>query len=199
MEIAPYATIYKNKPETGQFGIQDGQKFEAEGVSLKALLCPGHTNDHTAFILQEENAIFTGDSILGHGTTGFEDLLTYLSSLDKLRGLCRGRIYPGHGPVIQDGPSKILEYINHRKERENQVIGVLSSSKFSSNLSNHKKENHDWSSMEIVSTLYGDIADELRLSAQRIVQEILKKLEQEGKVVEIGRTGSWRLNFQSMK
>ena len=53
-----------------------------------------------AFILEEENAMFTGDNVLGHGTTVFEDLAVYLNSLSRMREQFHGRAYPGHvGPV----------------------------------------------------------------------------------------------------
>lgn len=194
LDIAPNAIIYKNQPEHGQLGIQDGQIFQVEGASIKAVLCPGHTKDHTAFILEEEDILFTGDSILGHGTATFEDLPTYLVSLKKLQDLCRGPIYPGHGSVIQDGPKKVLEYINHRQERENQVLVILSSSKSSPNISLQNVEFRDWTLTEIVRTLYADLADGLLLSAQRVVREILRKLKMEGRVIEISEMERWRLN-----
>ncbi|POS86865.1 hypothetical protein EPUL_000666 [Erysiphe pulchra] len=197
LDIAPNAIIYKNQPEHGQLEIQDGQIFQVEGASIKSVLCPGHTKDHTAFILEEEDVLFTGDSILGHGTAAFEDLPTYLTSLKKLQGLCRGPIYPGHGSVIQDGPSKVLEYINHRQERENQVLEILSSCNFSPIMSPQNVEFRDWTSSEIVRTLYPDIADGLLLSAQRVVREILRKLKIEGRVIEINETDKWQLNTNS--
>src|SRR5271155_4117736 len=80
-----------------------------------------------ALILEEEDAIFTGDNVLGQGTAVFEDLATYLNSLEKMKGMFSGRAYPGHGPVIDDGRAKIVEYIQHRQQREQQVIEVLSS------------------------------------------------------------------------
>ncbi|RKF61467.1 Lactamase-like protein nscB [Erysiphe neolycopersici] len=199
LDIAPNAVIYKNLPEHGQLEINDGQIFQVEGASIKAVLCPGHTIDHTAFILEEEDVLFTGDAILGHGTAAFEDLSSYLVSLRKLRSLCRGPIYPGHGSMIQDGPSKVLEYINHRQERENQVLEILSSINFTSNTSLQNVEHRDWTSTEIVRTLYADIADGLLLSAQRVVREILRKLKIEGRVIEINETERWRLNINSME
>ena len=52
----------------------------------------------------------------------FEELSTYMESLDKLLRLQPGRLYPGHGPVVEDGVAKIHEYIAHRKMREKQVL-----------------------------------------------------------------------------
>lgn len=55
--------MFKHKPEDGQSGIRDGQVFEVEGVTLRAVHTPGHTVDHMVFVLEEEDAMFTGDSL----------------------------------------------------------------------------------------------------------------------------------------
>lgn len=145
-----------------------------------------------ALILEEEDAMFTGDNVLGYGTAVFEDLATYLSSLEKMRGIFKGRAYPGHGPVIEDGPSKILEYIRHRKMREDQVIQVLRSTKKEPGVA-AKGEPDAWTSMEIVKVIYKDVPENLHLPANGGVVQILRKLEEEDKVVEDGKTERWSI------
>ena len=177
----------------GQLDIEDGQTFKVDGASLRAVFSPGHTYDHMAFILEEEDAMFTADNVLGHGTAVFEDLAAYLSSLEKMRGLFHGRAYPGHGPVIGDGPSKILEYIRHRKLREDQVIQVLKSSKSSPGVDIRSGKPENWTSMEIVKIIYKSVPEELHIPAEGGIMQILAKLEGEGKIEESSNGGTWRI------
>ncbi|KAH8661409.1 beta-lactamase-like protein [Tricladium varicosporioides] len=191
-EFSPGTAIYKNQPSDGLLDIADGQRFQVEGASLRALFSPGHTTDHMALIFEEEDALFTGDNVLGHGTAVFEDLATYLNSLERMRGAFKGRAYPGHGPEIDNGPSKILEYIKHRQEREDQVIQVLKSIKSSQAQSTSQGEPGDWSSMDIVKIIYKDYPENLHAPANGGVLQILRKLQDEDKVFEDSSTGKWR-------
>jgi ribonuclease/clavin/mitogillin len=192
LDFSPNTSVYKNTASEGQLEIEDGQKFQVEGASLRAVFSPGHTQDHMALILEEEDAMFTGDNVLGHGTAVFEDLLTYLKSLEKMRGMFQGRAYPGHGAVLEDGPSKILEYIRHRQQREDQVIQVLKSSKSSPGVES-KGELDEWTSMEIVKIVYKDVPENLHIPANGGVLQILSKLKAEEKVTEDTKTVRWRM------
>ena len=55
--------MHKHMPDDGQVDIQDGQVFAVEGATLRAFHSPGHTADHMCFVFEEEDAIFTGDSM----------------------------------------------------------------------------------------------------------------------------------------
>jgi glyoxylase-like metal-dependent hydrolase (beta-lactamase superfamily II) len=195
-EVSPATKFYKNTPSDGQLDIEDGQTFQVEGATLRTVHSPGHTQDHMALILEEEDAMFTGDNVLGYGTAVFEDLGIYLNSLEKMRGAFKGRAYPGHGPVIEDGPSKILEYIHHRKMREDQVIKVLKSKKQEPGVV--AGEPDAWTSMEIVKFIYRDVPEDLHLPAHGGILQILMKLEREEKVVVDERTERWRIRDRAI-
>ncbi|KAL2104544.1 hypothetical protein VUR80DRAFT_10318 [Thermomyces stellatus] len=174
--LFPDAPVYKRDPSTGQSDISDGQRFTVEGATLVATHTPGHTSDHMAFLFEEENALFAGDNVLGHGTAVFEDLAAYMASLSRMARLFRGRAYPGHGPHLDDGPGKILEYIQHRKKREAQVLDVLGSP------NPDPSGTGAWGVMDIVRVIYKDVPEELHQPASGGVVQILKKLEAEGRV-----------------
>ncbi|KUJ14739.1 metallo-beta-lactamase domain-containing protein [Mollisia scopiformis] len=192
LECYPGTDIFKNQPDAGQQDIQDGQIFQVDGASLRAVFSPGHTQDHMSFVLEEEDAMFTGDNVLGAGTAVFEDLATYLNSLEIMRGKFQGRAYPGHGPVIEEGPAKILEYILHRKQREEQVVQILKS-KSSNTAESQNSEPDEWASMDIVKIIYKDVPENLHVPAHGGVMQVLRKLETEEKVVQHPKSEKWRI------
>ncbi|KAF2018460.1 Metallo-hydrolase/oxidoreductase [Aaosphaeria arxii CBS 175.79] len=183
LNLSPDTEVHKNDPVDGWLSISDGEKFETEGATLRAHFCPGHTKDHMAFVLEEDDAMFTADNVLGQGTAVFEDLGTYLKSLEGMAKQFKGRAYPGHGPVIEDGPAKIAEYIKHRKQREQQVLDVLG-----------QKREAGWTAMDIVKVIYKDYPENLWEPAKYGVLQILDKLEKEGKVKHDKEKDTWRLS-----
>lgn len=117
-----------------------GAGFVPDGPTLEVVHAPGHTSDSIALLMrlpdvQQPPALFTFDTVLGHGTAVFEDLGAYMSTLqkciDKLESgsaTASSRavtLYPGHGEVITDGVAKLKEYALHRQQREDQVIESL--------------------------------------------------------------------------
>ncbi|PGH07931.1 hypothetical protein AJ79_06139 [Helicocarpus griseus UAMH5409] len=195
VKLCPDVKVHKHQPDVGeQYDITDGQVFSVEGATLKAHSTPGHTGDHMVFVLEEEGAMFTGDNVLGHGTSVFDDLSVYLSTLAKMQeyflrrdGPCRA--YPGHGAVIDDGKAKIAEYIQHRQQREEEVLHVLKhgvlvgKDEHASSAQIEPKELRAWTPIELVKIIYHDVPENLHLPAAYGVTQVLKKLEGDGGVV----------------
>jgi ribonuclease/clavin/mitogillin len=187
-KLFPTSPVHKHQPDRpseSQADIADSEIFKVEGATLRAVHSPGHTTDHMALILEEEDAMFTGDNVLGHGTAVFEDLTSYLTSLERMRSLFGGRAYPGHGAVIEDGKAKISDYIRHRQLREDQVVQVLKS----------RGDGEGWSSMEIVKVIYRDVPETLHLPAHGGIMQVLGKLDGEEKIEEVD--GKWRVKGRS--
>jgi len=163
--------------------INDGQRFTVEGANLRACHSPGHTHDHMAFVLEEEDALFTGDNVLGHGTAVFEDLSLYLGSLSKMAGLVKGRAYPGHGETLPSATARIQEYIDHRAAREREVLTVL--------VQESGPEKKGVSAMQLVKIIYKDTPESLHLPASRGVIQVLDKLVTDGRAVFDDNEGLW--------
>jgi len=113
----------------GDEGLPPGSAVTAGGCELRAVATPGHTQDSVCFQLAADGALFTGDTVLGRGTTVLAqdgNLADYLRSLDVLRSLPGLRVLlPGHGPVLAD-PAGTLEYYRaHRAERLAEIRAAL--------------------------------------------------------------------------
>jgi glyoxylase-like metal-dependent hydrolase (beta-lactamase superfamily II) len=92
------------------------------------MLTPGHSSDSLCFVL--DDAVLTGDTILGRGTTVIAHpdgrLGEYLDSLRRLSELPPGlAVLPGHGPELADAGEAARQYLAHREERLEQVRAAL--------------------------------------------------------------------------
>ncbi|TDQ04780.1 MBL fold metallo-hydrolase [Labedaea rhizosphaerae] len=109
--------------------LSDGESFSAGGVAVSVRHTPGHTDDSVCFGLShsDSQAMLTGDSVLGRGTTVIAGTLAdYLSSLRSLTSASPGTVVlPGHGPELPDLPAVAASYLAHREERLDQVRAAL--------------------------------------------------------------------------
>ncbi|VIO88314.1 lactamase, beta 2, putative [Brugia malayi] len=94
--------------------ILPGSIITAPGVTLKCIATPGHTSDHLSLYFEEEGSLFSGDCILGEGSSVFEDLYDYMHSLETLSKLNITRIYPGHGSVVEKGYILVSKTGSHK-------------------------------------------------------------------------------------
>jgi endoribonuclease LACTB2 len=97
-------------------------------VAVQALFTPGHEVDHVSYYFADERVLFTGDCILGASSTTVRDLMSYMQSLELLTRYPHETICPGHGPVVPPprGAELVRWYIDHRQQREQQVLAALS-------------------------------------------------------------------------
>jgi glyoxylase-like metal-dependent hydrolase (beta-lactamase superfamily II) len=106
--------------------LADGERISIDdGCTLRVVATPGHTDDHLSFVLEEEEAIFTGDCVLGAGSSVFSSYCDFMHSLALLRKLEPRVLYPGHGPVVESASAYVDQYIAHREKREAQILAAL--------------------------------------------------------------------------
>ncbi len=151
----------------GPEGLGDGDVVTVDGLEVVVVATPGHTVDSLSFVLSADEAVLTGDTVLGRGTTvvAWPDgkLADYLDSLRRLRSLAESgqvsTVLPGHGPVLEDQALVAIDqYLEHRAERLAQVEAALAAG--------------DQTPAEIVRRVYADVdpavwpAAELSVRAQ---------------------------------
>ena len=95
------------------------------GISLRVLFTPGHEDDHVAYYLATGRVVFSGDTILGNSSSSVRNLKDYMASLELLSRQRPALICPGHGQVIHNASARVRWYIEHRQQREDQVIAAL--------------------------------------------------------------------------
>ncbi|MGC5582776.1 MBL fold metallo-hydrolase [Ornithinimicrobium sp. W1679] len=117
----------------GHDDLAPGEHLQVDGLELLVVPTPGHTADSLSFLLPAEQVLLTGDTVLGRGTTVVAypdgDLASYLDSLERLARLTGSgaatSIAPGHGPVVPDAAGTVEFYLDHRRERLDQVRAAV--------------------------------------------------------------------------
>jgi glyoxylase-like metal-dependent hydrolase (beta-lactamase superfamily II) len=164
--------------------LSDGDVVQVGKVRLRALFTPGHASDHFCFLEEEERALFSGDLVLGRGSTMITypdgDMAAYFRSLERLLELRPAILFPGHWDPVEDPMAKLEEYRSHRLDRERQVLLALRSGPADA--------------AELTARVYsGEVSgEELLRAAQMTLKAHLGKLVAEGKVVEVGSRYSLR-------
>jgi len=154
--------------------LVDGDEIVHDAGRLRAVHTPGHESGHLCFHDPDRRWLFTGDLILGTGTTVVAppdgDMVAYLASLRRLLQLDLERILPGHGSVVDRPYEKIVEYLEHRTMRERQIVDALAAGVTEV--------------AEMVRRIYVDVHPALHGMAGLTVRAHLAKLVAEGAVVE---------------
>ena len=149
-----------------------------DGWSMSALHTPGHTSNHTCFVLNDASGrtLFTGDHVMGWSTTVVSppdgDMAAYIDSLRVVAGRSDDVAIPTHGSPIPTPSRYVEQLIAHRLERERQILDAV--------------RRGSTSIAAIVTDLYADVRVELHKPAARSVLSHLVKLIDDGLVAVQG-------------
>jgi glyoxylase-like metal-dependent hydrolase (beta-lactamase superfamily II) len=159
--------------------LKDGDVFRGAGWTLEAVTTPGHTSNHVCFALREENALFSGDHIMGWSTTVISppdgSMGDYYASLEKVRRRRFSTILPTHGPPIREVDAFLDAYIAHRKAREQAIIDRLRAG--------------DTRIPDMVAVIYKDVDKRLHPAACHSVLAHIIHLAETGRVTADGPFG----------
>jgi len=156
--------------------VSDGDRFSGPGWTIEAVFTPGHTTNHMAYALIEENALFPGDHIMGWSTTVIGppdgDMTAYFDSLEKVRDRDFTTLWPTHGPPVRDVRPFVQAFIDHRRAREEQIIEQMRAGKTAIK--------------DMVSVIYADVDKRLHPAACHSVLAHMIRLVELGQVETIG-------------
>ncbi|MFJ4713172.1 MBL fold metallo-hydrolase [Streptomyces sp. NPDC088785] len=158
----------------GDEGLAAGDVVTTGGLELRVVPTPGHTADSLSFHLPADQAVLTGDTILGRGTTVVAHpdgrLGDYLDTLRRLRSLTVDdgvhTVLPGHGPVLEDAQGAVEFYLAHRAHRLAQVETAV--------------EDGYATAAQVVAHVYADVDRSLWPAAELSVLAQLDYLREHG-------------------
>lgn len=163
--------------------IDEGNVIQAGADTLQVLHTPGHSPDHLAFWHEQSGTMFTGDlvvagsSVMIHTSKG-GNLWQYMQTLERLRAMAPRVLLPAHGPQVDDPAALLTGYLEHRRQREQQVIAAL-------------RAGHQ-TVEAIAESIYHGLDSVLMAAARENVRAHLQKLEADGVAAEHDAE-HWRL------
>jgi len=166
--------------------LADGDTFRVGGLMVRAVHTPGHTAGHNCYWVEDLRILFTGDNILGVGTSAIGpppagDMQQYLDSLLRMRELRASLFAPGHGPTVTATDAKVQELLDHRATRDRQIVDLI--------------DRGYTTDRQIRRALYPEIQKGLRRAAGGQIRSHLAKMVGQGIVTvaqeDEGRT--WRV------
>jgi glyoxylase-like metal-dependent hydrolase (beta-lactamase superfamily II) len=162
---------------TPTIAVADGDVVaEGSGLTITAMHTPGHTSNHVCWAFAEEQALFTGDHVMGWSTTVVAppdgDMGDYIESLRRVVDRRDRVLWPTHGPPRDDAVEFVQALVDHRLERERGVLAAIEAGRSTI--------------AEIVALLYADVRVELHKAAGMSVWSHVLKLVGEGKVATDG-------------
>ncbi len=156
--------------------LGDGDEVRGDGWTLRAVATPGHAAEHLAFALPDENALFSGDHVMGWSTSVVSppegDMDAYMGSLERVIAGNYDILWPTHGGPVTD-PLPFLEALKaHRLERDRQVLDQLA--------------HGPASALDMVPALYAGIDRALWPAAAQSLLAHLIRLDRRGDVIAAG-------------
>ncbi|WP_240309377.1 MBL fold metallo-hydrolase [Sphingomonas sediminicola] len=162
----------------------DGESVMVDRRTLTAIHTPGHTSNHLCFADEAAGILFSGDHVMGWSTSVVippdGDMAAYVASLIRLRERPHDRVYyPAHGEPVADPQRLVRGMINHRLQRERQLLRLLG-------------EDGATSLPALTARAYPGLDPRLIPAAEATALAHLIALEQQGKVVRSGNR--WQTN-----
>jgi glyoxylase-like metal-dependent hydrolase (beta-lactamase superfamily II) len=163
--------------------LADGEQVAGQGWTLEAVSTPGHTSNHLCFALIEENALFTGDHVMGWSTSVISppdgDMADYMRSMQRLLDRPDAVYYPAHGDPVETPRRLVRGMMGHRKQREGQILRFL-------------ERNGVSKIPDMVAEMYKGVDPRLHPAAGRSVLAHLIDLDGRGIAAATG-DGRWQL------
>jgi glyoxylase-like metal-dependent hydrolase (beta-lactamase superfamily II) len=167
--------------------LKDGDLVSGPGWTVEAVHTPGHTSNHLCFALREEEALFSGDHVMGWSTSVISppdgDMAAYMESLRKLLARQEDLYYPTHGNPIVAAKAHVQGFIAHRQDREAQILACLDAGLHTIG--------------EMVPAMYRDVPEKLHPAAARSVLAHLLHMTDDGRVACSETTPSLQSRFSS--
>ncbi|KAF5402804.1 Beta-lactamase protein 2 [Paragonimus heterotremus] len=153
------------------------EKGDTKTIQLRVLFTPGHAEDHICLLMEDHLgqaiALFTGDAILGHGSTTVRNLPEFMRSLYRIRSIAEGQeaastagtnfiqpprsfmLFPAHGLEVTEYRKRIDENIANRLDRLSKTSDFLS-----------KNLHSVWiGESELLRFVYPEVPQVLRMAA----------------------------------
>src|ERR1700678_741210 len=155
--------------------VRDGDMIESGSGRFHCVFTPGHTSNHMCYALEEEQALFTGDHVMGWSTTLVAppdgNMGDYMKSLEKLIARKDSILYPTHGSPIVRPARFVRAYLSHRKMRESQIARAIKRGRNTVPL--------------LVETLYAGLSPALVRAARLTIEAHLLHMAQDKRVAAL--------------
>ncbi|NNF80225.1 MAG: MBL fold metallo-hydrolase [Rhizobiales bacterium] len=156
--------------------VAHGDVIEGAGWSLEAVFTPGHTSNHMAFALAEENALFSGDHVMAWSTSVIAppdgNMSDYFASLQTVLGRDDEIYWPTHGPPKRSPRDFVRGFVTHRKMREEAILRRI--------------QKGDRTIGEIVKAVYSEVDPKLHPAAAMSTLAHIEHLLEREKIVTDG-------------